>query len=205
MTTNVVNTDIAYRLRSERQRLEISQTALAQKAGVSRATQVNYESGKRLPDTPYLLAVSALGVDVFYLLTGQRREDDLQRLAAAGYLADRAGEELLLGALANIALEEFEADITDEDIEAAKQHELTPMLRKVIEHTWDLKALFDTRPAVDVGILELVLAQIEQSDIARRLGPAKKARVAALAYRLDLKDGVVDSEIVREAASLALQ
>ena len=58
------------RLREERQRLGISQTAFAELAGVQKRAQINYESGERSPDAAYLAAIAAEGVDVLYLLTG---------------------------------------------------------------------------------------------------------------------------------------
>lgn len=60
------------RLREERQRLGLNQTELAELAGVQKGAQVNYESGKRAPDTNYMTAILAAGADVNYILTGQR-------------------------------------------------------------------------------------------------------------------------------------
>lgn len=60
------------RLREERARLKLSQTAFAAHGNVGKHSQINYESGKRHPDSNYLIAISALGADVNYILTGQR-------------------------------------------------------------------------------------------------------------------------------------
>ena len=60
------------RLRTERERLELSQQALAEKCGVTARSQRNYESGERNPDSAYLAAIAAAGADVLYILTGQR-------------------------------------------------------------------------------------------------------------------------------------
>ncbi len=60
------------RLREERQRLEISQVRLAEIGGVQKRAQINYEQGGRVPDGAYLAAVAAAGVDVLYVLTGDR-------------------------------------------------------------------------------------------------------------------------------------
>ncbi len=40
--------------------------------GVNRNTQGSYERGARNPDSAYLLAVAELGIDVVFVLTGQR-------------------------------------------------------------------------------------------------------------------------------------
>lgn len=60
------------RLVKERSRLGLSQTAFGELASVTKLTQFNYEKGNRNPDASYLIAVSEAGVDVNYLLTGER-------------------------------------------------------------------------------------------------------------------------------------
>lgn len=60
------------RLREERKRLGLNQTDFAAFAGVTTETQSNYERGSRKPDSEYLEAIAARGVDVGYLLTGAR-------------------------------------------------------------------------------------------------------------------------------------
>jgi transcriptional regulator with XRE-family HTH domain len=60
------------RLREERERLGLSQTEFGQIGGVKKVAQINYEKGVRQPDAAYLAAIAAAGVDVLYVLTGQR-------------------------------------------------------------------------------------------------------------------------------------
>jgi len=60
------------RLKEERLRIGVNQTVLAEKCGVTKNTQLAYEKGERNPDTAYLAAAVSLGVDVLYLITGQR-------------------------------------------------------------------------------------------------------------------------------------
>lgn len=60
------------RLREERKRLGLSMEALAKAGGISRASQSNYETERNRPDSNYLAAIAALGIDVLYLLTAQR-------------------------------------------------------------------------------------------------------------------------------------
>lgn len=69
MSTNVA---IGERLRAERQRCRLTQLDLAERAGVSKTTQVNYEAGKRSPDAPYLGVAAEAGLDVLYIVTGER-------------------------------------------------------------------------------------------------------------------------------------
>ena len=64
--------DIAIRLKEAREKLGLSQQALAEHCGITARTQRNYESGERLPDAAYLAELLALGADLAYVLTGQR-------------------------------------------------------------------------------------------------------------------------------------
>lgn len=49
-----------------------SQGILGEIGGVKKLTQLNYEKGDRAPDTIYLTSVAEAGVDIVYVLTGQR-------------------------------------------------------------------------------------------------------------------------------------
>lgn len=60
------------RLVEERKRLGLNQVKFAALGGVTKHTQINYESGLRNPDSLYLSAIAGHGVDVGYLLTGVR-------------------------------------------------------------------------------------------------------------------------------------
>jgi len=60
------------RLKEERERLELTQTAFAAIGGATRKTQFNYETGERVPDGAYLAAIAEAGADVLYILTGER-------------------------------------------------------------------------------------------------------------------------------------
>jgi len=53
-------------------RLGMTQDSFAEMAGVSKRALANYESGDRKPDSDFLTALAAHGVDVLYVLTGQR-------------------------------------------------------------------------------------------------------------------------------------
>jgi transcriptional regulator with XRE-family HTH domain len=63
-------TRIGQRLRQERTRLGLSQSALGAIGGVETNAQGNYESGARFPKADYLLRVSGAGVDVNFVITG---------------------------------------------------------------------------------------------------------------------------------------
>ncbi len=64
--------EFSERLREERKRLNLTQGDMAAAGGVKANAQVNYEKGERAPSADYLQKVLAAGIDVTYLLTGQR-------------------------------------------------------------------------------------------------------------------------------------
>ncbi|GKT19741.1 helix-turn-helix domain-containing protein [Acidovorax sp. SUPP2522] len=66
--------NIGPRLRSERERLGLTQDALADAVQVSKRALINYEKGDRSPDADLLAAAASVGVDVLYVLTGQRSQ-----------------------------------------------------------------------------------------------------------------------------------
>lgn len=59
------------RLREERERMGLSQSAFAEVGGVQKRAQINYEQGERQPDSCYLAAVAKIGADVQYIVTGE--------------------------------------------------------------------------------------------------------------------------------------
>jgi len=65
-------TTIGSRLAEERKRLGLNQDGFATRLGIARSSQVNYETNKRSPDADYLTSSAAIGVDVLYILTGER-------------------------------------------------------------------------------------------------------------------------------------
>ncbi|KEY87629.1 helix-turn-helix domain-containing protein [Pseudomonas capeferrum] len=73
---------IGERLKEERERLGLNQTEFAALAGASKNTQYNYEKGERSPDANYLAAAAHQGVDILYVITGQRLPSPETSLAA---------------------------------------------------------------------------------------------------------------------------
>ncbi|KTC58231.1 helix-turn-helix domain-containing protein [Pseudomonas savastanoi] len=63
-------TGIGPRLKKERLRLKLSQSALGAIGGVETNAQGNYENGIRSPRADYLSSISNAGVDVAYVVTG---------------------------------------------------------------------------------------------------------------------------------------
>jgi transcriptional regulator with XRE-family HTH domain len=69
----IVATGIGDRLRRERERLGLSQTAFATLAGASKRAQIRYEAGERSPDAEYLARLARHRVDVYWIITGKKR------------------------------------------------------------------------------------------------------------------------------------
>lgn len=146
--------NIGVRLREERERLGLSQTAFGELGGASKASQVRYENGGRSPDGEYLSAVAKHGVDVFYVLTGQRMPGhDLIQAVRTKY-----GPHLALAELA-------------ESIERIEEAEAAAGRAKTRD---DLERWASAIAAVEEGL----------SQTGRRLEPASKAELILAAYDL---------------------
>ena len=63
---------IGERLKSERERLGMTQPDFAEAAGAKKRTLIDWEKGVSSPTAVQLAALVGIGVDVFYILTGQR-------------------------------------------------------------------------------------------------------------------------------------
>ena len=79
---------IGERLREERERLGLSQPKFAELAGTTKQTLFSWESGKTAPDGFQMVAFSAAGVDVLYVLTGERSGHNPAHDAAEQVLLD---------------------------------------------------------------------------------------------------------------------
>lgn len=69
----IMSAAIGDRLRHERERLGLSQTAFAALAGTSKRAQIRYEAGERSPDADYLACLARHGVKIYWVITGKRR------------------------------------------------------------------------------------------------------------------------------------
>ncbi|KVS58013.1 helix-turn-helix domain-containing protein [Burkholderia cepacia] len=65
---------IGNRLKDERMRIGLSQAEFAALGGLGKQAQLNYESGARSPDANYLAALTKVGVDPLYVITGERAQ-----------------------------------------------------------------------------------------------------------------------------------
>ena len=76
------------RLKEERGRLGLTQSLFAAHGGVVKFTQINYEKDVASPSVDYLYKLKEVGVDIGYVLTGERttpaamRRDELDQRTA---------------------------------------------------------------------------------------------------------------------------
>lgn len=66
---------IGERLKNERQRLGLTQPALAEAAGAAKRTVIDWEKGVSSPTAAQLEALARMDLDVLYVVTGQRHQD----------------------------------------------------------------------------------------------------------------------------------
>lgn len=113
--------DRGERLRSERERLSLSQSKLAEICGTSKSSQILYEKGKA-PSADYLEAFGQAGGDLLFVITGQRRPDSLVsdrgRLTAAIEAVEAAKTSGSAARRAELILAAY--DLITDDSEATK-------------------------------------------------------------------------------------
>tara|TARA_Y100001951_G_scaffold94780_1_gene91581 strand:+ start:1137 stop:1616 length:480 start_codon:yes stop_codon:yes gene_type:complete len=68
----VTNSAFGERLKAERERLRYTQPEFAEMAGASKRTQIGWEQGRSVPDANALAAWLEEGVDIGFLLSGER-------------------------------------------------------------------------------------------------------------------------------------
>lgn len=73
MNKSIEYQTIAKNIKSERVRLELTQSQMAAFGGVSKATQLAYETGVTKPDAVYLSKIRKIGVDTELVLSGTKR------------------------------------------------------------------------------------------------------------------------------------
>ena len=85
------------RLKEERLSKGLNQDDFSAVGEVTKRSQINYEKGDRVPDSDYLMNLLKIGVDVNYILTGNRDVSDpvIQALANAFKNADEGTRQVV--------------------------------------------------------------------------------------------------------------
>jgi transcriptional regulator with XRE-family HTH domain len=102
--------DLAYkvgqRMKSERIRLELSQSDFAELGGLTKQAQINYEAGKRAPDILYLMRIKEkTNIDLNYILTGETGSNEASLNDDETALIDRYRYNKTFQLLCNTAME----------------------------------------------------------------------------------------------------
>ncbi len=100
--------EIGGRLREERERLGRTQIEFAELGSASKRSQTDWEQGNLVPNGEYLATIAIHGVDVGYVLTGERNssrlsEEECLFLSELRRL-DQRGQDCLLGMLAALGV-----------------------------------------------------------------------------------------------------
>lgn len=201
--------EIGNRLREERERLGLNQALFAGKVGVSRMSQVNYESGKRSPDTQYLRAAAEAGFDVAYVITGKRSgHPDFFKLATAYVLEQieaRTGfaEDVLwfvIETLAEAATSEWLEDPEAQSPIPGRSYDMSQWVD--IHAVSDLLgALFENaRLLRDIfGFINSALAQHPKP-----LTGKKRLALVLMLFKTFRVTGEVEASVVFDAVSIAM-
>lgn len=180
--------DVSQRITIERKRLQMSQAAFAQAAGVSLSTQKRYEKGERGADSDYLAALSKIGVDISFVLTGQRNPDAHADRQGLLHVLEIVAEALEIArgeigrdfnaALAT-AVEAYKCAWSDEAASASADQAFEAILRR--SPLW----LADARQ------LETVLEKVEFVLDAQgwKLSPVDKSRAIVSLLREERRSG----------------
>lgn len=192
--------EFCYRLRRERQRLGLSQKEFAERAGISRVTQGNYESGKRFPGEGYFSSIKKLGVDDYYLISGLRlnqfSNEAFAREMVLFEVADRLG--LDRGAFRN-AVEEI-AHISPSALESDNSEVIDNHCAGLV---W--VELSQSPVLLDADALAKVLSCL-RDEMARQgvtMPAEKEAKAIVMLYKAFRVAGNVDREMVATTVSLS--
>lgn len=184
------------RLKEERERLGLSQAKFALMCNIGKTAQFNYESNARIPDGTYLSNALELGVDVGYLLSGERTTPvNMYPLAASNvlsFVATKAGinTEALLWILDIVAHSESKAfGGTGSDLMIAQE-----------EIIYLVDELFNSGDLLSSVILETENFLHSQSV---ELTPGKKYALIMMLYRSFKINGGINVQMIKDAVKFA--
>lgn len=202
----LINKGWGARLKSERERIALNQTGFSEKVGVSRRTQVAYEAETSSPDITYLRSAEELGLDIYYVLTGERLEIDalMSDLDSHHHLLIMIALKLGIDtdAMERLIFDAWQNEEWRTSIKAINDSAINRRLDDLIA-----QSTFARKEEVDLELLSEVLETTEAILNASiiTLPISKKARVIALLYRTFLKNKQVDKAVVQDAILVAAE
>lgn len=193
-----VTLGLGERIKFERERLKLSQADFADKVGISRPTQVNYEKGRHIPDAQYLARLGGVGADLDYVLFGERASKKLYALQANRVLplvARRVKIDYpsLLEILVLVAQDEADAlEKPGPEINLISDEKLQSLVA----------ALFYKEGRLLREVL-LSVGQVLQ-EMKARLAAARKADIVLALYQEFQASGKVEKRIAEAAVRVAI-
>lgn len=82
-----IKNEFGSRLRGERKRTGLARNVFSELVGCHESSQKNYEINGRLPNTEYLKKAAELGLDIHYIITGERDETRIKTDQEMAYVA----------------------------------------------------------------------------------------------------------------------
>lgn len=200
-----MSSEIGERLKQERERTGSTQADFAKFYGITARTQRNYEKGTRAPDADYLAALARDDLDVNYILSGKRWEDETATLTYVLYrLAKRLGLDL-------DQLDHVVDALTEDKKRRTKGDEcMDPSIWERLIDELPVTADPDNQNHGDTvelnvdllcAIIETLEARLSTTD--NPMACNKKSRVIAVLYRSFKSSGKIDERMIDDAISLA--
>ena len=203
------------RLKEERVRLGLSQSAFAERLGIHRNTQIKYESGAREPDSSYLEAISRFGVNTQYVMgIHDLKPSELLKMTLDEARIDTHLPSSGLGILLDVleVSEEAWNEITASLITIHPKFGVPSVV--TIDPAWGQKVatasqlitrLVESASALDSSLLAGILEGVDAELLSqsKAIEPAKKAQTVAMLYRAFKASGKVDPAMIEEAVTLA--
>lgn len=192
---------IGARIKSERERLGISQEAFGAIGGVKKLAQLNYEKGKRSPTGEYFECLRQnKDIDVNYIVTGMKTGPEWDDALAHRYV--------LLNMATAIGINYSDlARVCDlallQNKKARLNEEFNPS--EVVDMVYNLVNSSAKMASIDTDLLFRILEKVEVAigKSKSRIAPKKKARAVAMLYRAFISSGEVDQKTIEETISLA--
>ncbi|HUW27582.1 MAG TPA: helix-turn-helix transcriptional regulator [Sulfuriferula sp.] len=193
--------DIGDRIKSERERLGLSQEAFGAIGGVKKLAQLNYEKGKRSPTGEYFECLrQSKDIDVNYIVTGMKTGPEWDDALAHRYvlvnMATAIGINYSdLGRVCDLALLQEKQARLNEEFDPSE----------VVKMVHDLVNSSAKMAGIDAELLALILEKVEAAvdKFNSKIPAKKKARAVAMFYRTFMSSGKVDQKTIEETIALA--
>lgn len=204
--------EIAERLRNERLSLGLSQAEMGRFGGVTARSQRSYEAGARSPDSGYLAAIGAHGVDLLYVFTGKRCEAQIVAREAVLYsVAERLGidDSLVESVVADIDKAVVEFAFSGGKVAAGARAEYAGRAKASVDRLMEAasehshESLFRMNEA-EQDFLSTVIHTVEAAIEGQgmKLNAIKKAQTIMTVYIGSRSTRIVSPDFVRSVLKL---